>query len=224
MKKIISYSLWGDDPKYCIGAIKNIESKNKYYPDWICRFYCDKKVPIEIINKLTQLGSEVIIIDIIGNWKFNLERFKAIDDNDVDFVIFRDTDSRLNERESKAVKEWMKSNKAIHIMRDHPMHGIFPILAGMWGINKNKFHFNMEKMIMLYKNLNLEDQYFYDQIFLANYIWRNFNEDCCIHDEFFSNKNFPIERKNYEFVGQSFDENDNTPEEHILILKQHYGN
>ena len=218
MKKIISYSLWGNKEKYCIGAIKNVQLKNKYYPDWICRFYCDNQVPTEIINELIELKSEVIIIDTIGNWKFNLERFKAIDDPNVDFVIFRDADSRLNERESKAVEEWMNNNKTIHIMKDHPMHGIFPILAGMWGINKKKFHFNMEKMIISYKNLNLEDQYFYDQIFLANYIWPNFYQDCTIHDEFFIKNKFPTSRIKNEFVGQVFDENDNTPEEHIKAL------
>jgi len=41
MKKVISYSIWGDNPKYATGAIK-------IYPDWICRFYVGQSVPNEI--------------------------------------------------------------------------------------------------------------------------------------------------------------------------------
>ncbi len=36
MKRVISYSLWGDNPKYTIGAIKNAELALTYYPDFEC--------------------------------------------------------------------------------------------------------------------------------------------------------------------------------------------
>jgi hypothetical protein len=48
-------------------------------------------------------------------------------------MISRDTDSRLNSRESNAVNQWLKSNKDFHIMRDHPYHNT-EILGGMWGV------------------------------------------------------------------------------------------
>ena len=38
MKKVISFSLWGDNPKYTIGAIKNAELIDTIYPGWIGRF------------------------------------------------------------------------------------------------------------------------------------------------------------------------------------------
>ncbi len=34
MNKVISFSLWGDNPKYTIGAIKNAELSKTIYPDW----------------------------------------------------------------------------------------------------------------------------------------------------------------------------------------------
>ena len=40
MKKIISFSLWGNNKGYYDGAVKNILLAQKIYPDWICRFYC----------------------------------------------------------------------------------------------------------------------------------------------------------------------------------------
>jgi hypothetical protein len=52
MKKIISFSLWGDNPKYTVGAIKNAELALSIYPDWICRYYIGKSTPQEIIDEL----------------------------------------------------------------------------------------------------------------------------------------------------------------------------
>ena len=40
-----------------------------------------------------------------------------------------------------------------------------------------------------------------------------------IHDEFFEKKSFPTKRVNYEFVGEVFDEIENTVPEHTEILK-----
>lgn len=219
MKKIISFSLWGNDPKYCVGAIKNAKLSKSIYPDWICRFYLHKDVPIEYLEKLYSIDkTEVIIKNSDADWKFTTERFCAIDEEDVSHVIFRDTDSRLNQREADAVNQWIKEDTAIHVMKDHPYHGSFPILAGMWGINKNKFPFNMEESLGAYEEKKVSAQYHYDQIFLNNYIWPNFYQDSTIHDEFFIKNKFPTERIKDQFVGQSFDENDNTSEEHIAAL------
>ena len=47
MKKIIAFSLWGDNPKYCIGAIKNAQLRIQYYSDWVCKFYIQKDVSLK---------------------------------------------------------------------------------------------------------------------------------------------------------------------------------
>ena len=48
MKKIISFCLWGDNPKYTIGAIENAKLAKTIYPDWTCRFYVGTSTPDEI--------------------------------------------------------------------------------------------------------------------------------------------------------------------------------
>ena len=51
----------------------------------------------------------------------------------VDVFVSRDLDSRLNDREFSAVKEWREvSNLSIHSMRDHPYHGV-ALLGASWG-------------------------------------------------------------------------------------------
>lgn len=213
--KLISFSLWGNNPKYTIGAIKNSILAKNIYPDWTCIFYIAPDVDKEIVQKL-QENSQVVVSSVQGNWKFATERFKAIDIPKCEVAIFRDCDSRLNIREALAVQQWIEGDKTLHVMKDHPYHGGFPILAGMWGVKKNNFCFNMTSLLSIYAN---SEQYHYDQMFLNDYIWKYFSDDCIIHDEFFIGNKFPNKRKNFEFVGQVFDENDNTIIEHIEVLK-----
>ena len=52
MKKIISFSLWGTNPKYTIGAIKNADLAEEIYPDWVCRYYVAQDVPRGVLFKL----------------------------------------------------------------------------------------------------------------------------------------------------------------------------
>jgi len=129
MTKIISFSLWGQDPKYTIGAIRNAELGPEIYPSWTCRFYTGEDVTDEIKSKLLDLKSEVIEMGG-ADWNGMFWRFFAAENADI--MISRDTDSRLSLRERAAVDEWLASDKNFHIMRDHPYHKT-EILGGMWG-------------------------------------------------------------------------------------------
>jgi hypothetical protein len=56
MKKVISFSLWGDNPKYCVGAVRNAEIAPVHYPDWVCRFHVGKSVPTQYVEALAEDG------------------------------------------------------------------------------------------------------------------------------------------------------------------------
>lgn len=218
MKKIISFSLWGNNPKYTIGAIRNAELTNTIFNGWISRFYCGLSVPMNIIDKLRCIDNcEVIIMDVSGNLDGAFWRFNAISDNDVDVIISRDCDSRLGSREKDAVDEWLNSDKLFHIMRDHPCHGI-EILAGMWGV-KSPLLKNMNDLVV---NYNKNNFYQDDQIFLKNIIYPLVKDQSIIHDEFFNyninKKQFPNKRDGLAFVGEIFDENENPIMEHRKML------
>jgi hypothetical protein len=216
MKKIISFSLWGNDPKYCDGAIKNAILSKIIYPDWICRFYISDNVDKSIIDKLEKENSEIFIKKDKPDWSSMFWRFEAGYDNNIDIVIFRDTDSRLNLREKNAVDEWEKSDKTFHIMRDHPHHG-YPILGGMWGMKVNK-KYDFENIL---KSFKPENQYGTDYVFFINTLFPFIGDDKITHDEFFEKKPFPTKREGYEFVGQVFNGNDETPIEHINALSSY---
>lgn len=216
--KLISYSLWGTNPKYTIGAIKNAQSAKHYYPNWICRFYCATSVPKEIIQELKSYSNtEVIEVhNSVGDWKFSMNRFLPMSEN-IELMISRDTDCRFSDREVVAVNKWIESGKSAHIMRDHPYHGGFPMLAGMFGI-KSGIVKNIKALFSLMHDV--PEQYHYDQIFLSNFIFPFIEKDVIIHDEFFQKNPFPTKREKLEFVGQAFDDHD-TPcnPEHAELLK-----
>jgi hypothetical protein len=206
MKKIISFCLWGDDTKYTIGAIRNAELAEEYYPDWICRFYVGKSVPSEIIETLAKKkNTEIITMEQEGDWTGMFWRFYPASEPDVDVMISRDTDSRLGSREKLAVDEWLKGDKDFHIMRDHPHHGT-EILGGMWGV-RNGVIPNMKQMISDYVKGNFWQV---DQNFLRDMVYPVIINNACVHDEFFEKKSFPKSNRDAKhFVGQVYDKDDN---------------
>ena len=226
MKRVIAFSLWGSDPKYTVGAIKNADLARDIYPEWICRFYVGKSTPDDIIDSLVQKkNTEVFIMNEGGDWTGMFWRFYPASDFDVMIMISRDTDSRLNRREKAAVDEWLESDKGFHIMRDHPFHA-FPVLGGMWGAKRGC----LPRMKQLIEEWDQQDAYGTDYDFFANAVVPLLQNNVMVHDEFFREEHplvafqgchpadFPIQRKGLEFVGEVYDHNEQTVPEHSDAL------
>lgn len=205
----LSFSLWGNEKIYTIGAIRNAELARKVYKGWKVIVYFDNTVPSEIIEELQAL--DVVLVDMTHSDIYGLFwRFLAADLPDGDHIIFRDTDSRLSLREKLAVDDWIRNGDSIHVMRDHPAHRTpfgakgLSILGGMWGIKAGQVE--MGRMIREF-SIGKSDQYGIDQSFLQR-IYKEFKSSMTIHDEFFEKKKFPIAREEYRFVGERIDENE----------------
>ena len=215
MKKVISFSLWGDNPKYTIGAIENAKLAQEIYPGWDCYFFLGSSVTDNIQDRLLSIPNVVLFYkDHPGDWSGMFWRFETSYDLEVDISIFRDTDSRLSLREKYAVDEWIQSDKTFHIMRDYPHHG-FPILGGMWGYKSN----NKYPIKELLGSFNKNDRYGTDYEFFYNSLYPLINDDKVVHDPFFDKIDFPQPRDGTEFVGDVFDENNiRHPEYHNYII------
>lgn len=213
MYKVVSFSLWGDNPKYTIGAIKNSELAPFIYTGWELRFYVSDCVPQDIVDQLENNGA-VVIKKGIATPTSAFWRFDPICDESVDVFISRDTDSRLNYRERMAVERWLSSHQTIHIMRDHSWHGT-PILGGMWGlkgtIDKVTFYQAIDKFLdTYYKDQVLEiGKYGLNQHFLREFILPRYQDNAMVHDEFFAKIDFPTPREDNEYVGAPFDQYNN---------------
>ena len=206
MNKIIAFSLWGDNPKYTIGAIRNAEIAKEIFPDWHCHFYVGNDVTEEIKKSLLNLDSLIIEMGVSG-WNALFWRFFSADGENV--MISRDTDSRLGLRERAAIDEWLKSDKDFHIMRDHKYHAT-EILGGMWGA-RNGVLKGITELIEDYDTGDFDDKYQVDQNFLREIIYPMVKDNAVVHDEFFEKQPFPIgapPRTDSCFVGQVYDQND----------------
>ena len=217
--KYLSYSLWGDDPIYNVGMIKNAEQAKIIYSNWKVIVYYNNSVPKETIEKLIEL--DVTCIDMSDSNIYGMFwRFLAADLKDCEFAIFRDSDSRLSLREKLAVDEWVNSGKSLHVMRDHPYHMIpcgndkLGLLGGMWGIKGNLLP--ITQMINKFP-LSKQNKYGNDQTFLRE-IYFIFENDRCTHDDFFEKKPFPISRENGRFIGERMDINDNPVNDDYKML------
>lgn len=216
--KIISFTLWGDNPKYTKGALENIRLRDEFYPGWVCRFYVNNSVPSDTIESLKNSSDvEVVFMEGSGGWESStLNRFYPMSEKGVDVMISRDCDSRLNKRESLAVNEWLKSNKKFHIMIDHPYHNVM-ILAGMFGCKKDTIN-DIKELIGEYSHTTNKQN---DQNFLRDVIYPIVKNNTLIHDSFFGRgQDFPIERQNYEFVGEIYNENNKRGDEYKIIKRR----
>lgn len=178
--KVIAYSLWGDNPRYTKGAIRNVELAENVYPEWKCWVHVGDDVSNETIDELmTHKNTEVYKMGPDGGLALGtLWRFLPASESNVDVMICRDVDSRLTMREKAVVDEWVDSEKGFHIIRDHPYHNV-PICAGMWGIKKGVIP-NMGQLIVDYVK---KDFWMVDQYFLAEVIYPLIQNDVMVHDE-----------------------------------------
>ena len=131
MNKAISFSLFGDNSKYLIGAIKNAELAKDLMPDWDCRFYYDSSVPVWCLDKLKSMDN--VSLHYLENYPYPMTTARFLAFQDADIVICRDVDDRLSYRGLVAVTEWLESGLDFHIIKDHPEQHRTLILAGMWG-------------------------------------------------------------------------------------------
>lgn len=207
----ISYSLFGSNPKYLVGALRNAEQVPVFYPDFRAIFYVGRGVPDEIIYELQERGA--IIEQRTNRWPSIplIERHCVVERPDADVVLVRDADSRFSDRESRAVEAWLQSDKLAHVMRDFPFHTQV-MMGGMWGIRKPA----TLEITMSFKRW-ASDKHFprwfgVDQQFLAEVVWPQIAHTAMQNDSFqlFSNgRDFPTKPlADGSFVGEIFDEHD----------------
>ena len=108
-KRIISFSLFGNDTAYWSGAIENAIMVDHIFSGWTGRFYCDKSIPKYVLEELLKRGAEVILMPEQGGLGGTLWRFFAANDKTIDYFIVRDADTRLNSQDRVAVDEWIES-------------------------------------------------------------------------------------------------------------------
>ena len=181
-RNVISFSLFGDNPRYLNGAVRNATLAPDIYPGWSCRFYCAQDVPQSTLAELRSLGADVKMRKSIKPFDGLFWRFFVANDPGVDRFLVRDCDAVINTQERAAVDEWLESGKYFHLMRDYFCHTEV-VLAGMWGGVGNVLP-SMTDLFDQFKITKLVTNAI-DQWFLREQVWPIIRQNCLIHDSVF---------------------------------------
>lgn len=226
--KVISYSLYGDNPIYTIGCIKNAHLKSKFFKEWEMWVYHNDSVPTHILKELEILGVRLINTNENNGFLGSLWRFRPIIESEVEYFISRDCDSRISLRDEISVNEWINSGKSFHIIREHPIGHGWVINAGMWGAKGGSIQ-NFSELIKNYLQINnrVGDKTI-DQCFLRDVIHPIIKNDLFLHDEFFNYEGIGTNIKrdrdldDFAFIGESIDENDTPRGDQRTSIRQRF--
>ncbi len=176
----ISFSIWGTDPRYLRGALRNALLIPELYPGWCARFHVDDSVPDEFITLAQSLGVEIRLMPSGQSLRQKLcWRFLVANDSRVARFLVRDCDSVISQREVRAVQHWLASDCWFHVMRDWWSH-TDPILAGLWGGISGVLP-DVQLMLTRYTPPGLETANV-DQWFLRDVLWGSIRPYAMIHD------------------------------------------
>ena len=227
MKKVLSFSLYGNDPIYTIGCVRNAELHKTILNDWEMRVYYDDSVNEDILKNLTDLGVNLIKSELDNSFG-RMWRFLPASENDVDYFISRDTDSRISLRDVAAVTEWIDSGKKFNIIREHPIGHHWWMNAGMWGCKGGSVNDIKSLMKDYYSKSNNKGDKYLDQHFLGNIIYPMTKNDVLIHDEFCNMEGIGkrIERDrsldDFAFIGESVDQFDEPRGDQRTPIRERY--
>lgn len=187
MKKIISYSLYyaHDDKyaKYAYNMVANILIAAKLFPDWHIYVYYDDTLDKEVKNFLCNTKN-VVGKNMSDHWLTRYDKMmwrNLAMDEDADVVCIRDCDGWLSYREKIIFNDWIKSDKDLHIIRDHCWHAA-AIGGGLWG--RKNIRLDMENTMMEYFKHNALKHAAHkgaDQDFLTEYIYNRYKDDTVIY-------------------------------------------
>jgi hypothetical protein len=187
---LISYALWGTDPRYLVGALRNVDLARKFYPGWKLRFYCsdEPSVRVHLFTVVEHDGDVEVVRDCPhGDYRNLMSRLKGLLDTRYEYAMTRDADSRPNEREADAVREWIESGKRWHTMRDHRYHSV-PIMGGLFGVRPRYAPWTQQSAdAWLSKQASrpcpLGPWWGVDQDFLQQEVWPNVRHSILVHDD-----------------------------------------
>jgi hypothetical protein len=206
MNPVISFSLFGTNMKYYVGAERNVLDIKKLLPNWEINIYHNNGILPNYKTILNELGANLINVEnvVLGNktsdhfpyfWRF----ISFLDDR---ITLVRDLDSRISTREITYINRWLESDCDYFIIRDHPWHS--PVPSGLFGIKRkiSDFETHLNNYIA-----NNELVWGTDQTILQLYIENidNNNIYYCGYDDKFNY--IPRNDENF-FIGIQLDEYD----------------
>jgi hypothetical protein len=172
MVKVFSFCLYGPpNPRYYpLPMLENIWLVGTHFPEWKVYIYHSPDVD-EVFLDQVAMYSNVVLVPTGKYGEINMiERFFAIDNEDVEIMFVRDADSHVHWKDRWAINDFLnKSDAVVHIIRDHVEHKSL-IMGGMWGIRKSA-NIVIKVQYELFKEKPIDRGIGNDQSFLSTYVF-----------------------------------------------------
>jgi hypothetical protein len=183
---LVSFSLYGHNPRYCEMAVLNVLAAQRHLPDFVCRFYVDASVPPALIQRLQQLGAECVDMgDKAKHIPATFWRFLSLDDTQANHVLVRDVDALIDAKEAWCVQDWLASQQAFHVLRDDCCHTEL-ILAGLFGMRAGTVrHIASRIEDFMQASGPAAWQRYADQLFLRHHVWPMVRAYTLTHDSIY---------------------------------------
>ena len=150
---VIALALWKDDDDFVLGALRNIQLANIFFPKWTVRILIPKNIPkpkIELsvkenmIRKMKFLGADIVYIDMKAvKIPVCLISSLIADEKSITHFIIRDVRHRLSNCDAYEVSDFITSNKVIHSVKINNMYKgsnnkNTTILPELWEASRHK--------------------------------------------------------------------------------------
>lgn len=225
---VLSYSLASNNPTQheidCM--VRAATDALVLYPGWQVRIHHSPQLQLDISQKLQTIGSHVKLVDVsdllpneaqASNQEIHPSFWNTLvaSDPSVEAYVVRDLRYALSKRESSAVKEWIKSGRKFHVIRDHPSHhpSVMAIVPGLWGARGSAIP-NIVRLLQEFHDAISDNG---DQI-VQSFLWEKIlpmaKGNCFQHDSYYCEESggvaFPTTRSEVgaplDFVGGLHDD------------------
>lgn len=129
-------------------------------------------------------------------------RYYNVFKNKAEVYLFRDSDSLITVREIEFIKIWLESDYWVNVIRDSRLH-LFPIMAGTFGVRKEGVSM-LREILNSADNMYSRNSHFYDQIYLAEFVYPRFKRELLVFTNFlcFKGENYiKTDYRNKNFIG-----------------------
>jgi len=221
----ISVGLWGSQDRYLIGFLRLC--KSVIYAPIKLSLYCHvEAATYELLCSspewrpfhkfLFHHSIHYIVVPEHEGWMSTFWRFRLLDSNYRNSVgiphlplslHFRDVDSLLLLKEFDVLRLWKETCTIGLIIRDHPAHYSWPIMAGLWSVHittaSRQYYDSLFEFLSSYPGSS--DQYFSDQMALKQ-AYQSFSINSYFFEARLDNSItlFPANNK-YRYIGEPVD-------------------
>lgn len=123
------------------GAVANCRLARAHYAGWRVVVFASPRVDAAVVDELGSWGAEVRVVTArCRDFQLPLLRFAVAGEVGVECVVFRDAEHRINAREGAAVRDWLATDAAFHVMHDALDADARFIASGCFGCRSTDEH------------------------------------------------------------------------------------